>query len=78
LEADKPQSSYQLFDETDEAAVEVKPVAASPVQPAVNAGKGRNGLNFAQEYFYVFSEVRSLLIITGILFAVMIGLTFVV
>jgi hypothetical protein len=78
LDADKQQGSYPPFDETDEAAVEVQPAVAAPTQPAASAGNGRGAVNFAQEYFYVFSEVKGLLIITGILFVVMIGLTFVI
>ncbi len=79
LDIDKQQTPSQLFDEADdEVAAEVKTPAAVTVKPAAVAGNGRNVINFAQEYFYVFSEVRSLLIITGILFAVMVGLTFVV
>jgi hypothetical protein len=35
-------------------------------------------INFAQEYHYVYSELTIILIITAILFAVMIGLSFVI
>jgi hypothetical protein len=69
--------SSQLFEEAAEEIVEAEtPVVSAP--PVASPTNGRSQVNFAQEYFYVFSEVRGLLIITAILFAVMIGLTFVV
>ncbi|HXV44037.1 MAG TPA: hypothetical protein VEC96_13300 [Anaerolineae bacterium] len=38
----------------------------------------RKALNFAQEYFYVYSELKNVLIITALMLAVMVGLAFVI
>ena len=52
----------------------VPPVKAAQATPANN----RKTINFAQEYFYVYSELTHILIITVLMFAVMVGLSFVI
>jgi len=52
----------------------VLPVKAAQATPANN----RKAINFAQEYFYVYSELRNILIITVLMFVVMVGLSFVI
>jgi hypothetical protein len=52
----------------------VLPAKATQASPANN----RKTINFAQEYFYVYSELRNILIITVLMFAVMVGLSFVI
>lgn len=50
------------------------PAKASQAAPANN----RKAINFAQEYFYVYGELRNILIITVLMFMVMAGLSFVI
>jgi hypothetical protein len=38
----------------------------------------RRGLDFAQEYFYVYTELRTMFLVTVLMFAVLIGLSFVI
>lgn len=59
----------------------VKP--AAPVAPAPEISKPANGsasknvaVDFAQEYFHVYQELRNLLIITVAMLVVMAGLAF--
>ena len=52
----------------------VLPLKAAQATPANN----RKTINFAQEYFYVYSELRNILIITVLMIAVMVGLSFVI
>jgi hypothetical protein len=50
-----------------------------PLKAAQAASIGnRKEINFAQEYFYVYTELRTILIITLIMFVVMAGLAFVI
>jgi hypothetical protein len=50
------------------------PLKAAQAAPLNN----RKALNFAQEYFYVYTELKNVLIITVLMLAVMIGLGFVI
>lgn len=47
-------------------------------QAETSSSASQDGLNFAQEYFYVYSEIRTFLIIGVLMFAVLIGLSFVI
>ena len=65
------------------AAEAVPPVVRDPLIPSLKAAQAtpatnRKVVNFAQEYFYVYSELRNILIITVLMFAVMVGLSFVI
>ncbi len=56
------------------------PKAVTPLAEPVKAASPtrRKKVNFAQEYFYVYSELRGFLLITVIMFAVLVGLSFVI
>jgi hypothetical protein len=53
----------------------------TPVSPET-VGRGpvtsRKMVNFAQEYFYVYQELRNIFIIAVVMFAVLVGLSFVI
>jgi hypothetical protein len=59
-----------------------EPVArlAMPTGPkgaeAVTTNNKKSVINFAQEYFYVYSELKTILVVTMLMFVVMIGLSF--
>ena len=55
----------------DEFPLPMKAAQAAPIN-------NRKVVNFAQEYYYVYPELRNIMIITAILFVVMIGLSFVI
>jgi hypothetical protein len=72
-----------------EAAAPVPPTAAAPIRtpkastPAVQptpaeAPVSRKLVAFAEDYYYVYSDLGSFLIITVVMFAVLIGLSFVI
>ncbi len=48
--------------------------AALPVEPA--PATNRKGVNFAQEYFHVYFDMRTVLIISALMFVVLIALSF--
>ncbi|MCB0167921.1 MAG: hypothetical protein KDI79_27080 [Anaerolineae bacterium] len=50
--------------------------AASPAAPAPAARAVT--VDFAKDYYYVYAELRQIFIITAFMFAVMIGLSFVI
>jgi hypothetical protein len=50
------------------------PLKADQAAPLNN----RKALNFAQEYFYVYTELKNVLIITALMLAVMVALGFVI
>lgn len=53
------------------------PVSPEPVAPAAAAGPTpRKTVNFAEEYYYVYSELRNIAIIAVLMFALMFGLGF--
>lgn len=59
------------------------PKTAVPVQktaaPAAPAPAARvTTVDFAKEYYYVYAELRKIFIITALMFAVMVGLSFVI
>lgn len=56
---------------------------AAPAAPAPEISKPANGpvsknvaVDFAQEYFHVYQELRNILIVTVVMFVVMAGLAF--
>jgi hypothetical protein len=51
---------------------------AKSTQAAVVNNRKFAAVNFAQEYYYEYSELSKILVITVILFVVMIGLSFVI
>ena len=55
---------------------EFTPAPAKMTQPAPAATRKSAAINFAHEYHYVFRELTTILIITVIMVAVMIGLSF--
>ncbi len=70
---------------TADAAVtpEVAPaVEAQPTPEAVEVAPSpkfnRKAVNFAQEYFYVYTELRNIFVIAVIMFIIMVGLLYVV
>ena len=54
------------------------PKKAAPVTPQAEAApvNNRKSVNFAQEYFYVFYDMRSVLIISVLMFVVLVALSF--
>jgi len=55
----------------DTAAEAQETTQPAPTPPAV-----QNDVNFAKEYFYVYKELRNILIVTLVMFAVMAGLAY--
>ncbi len=54
-------------------------VVTPPAEPVKTASPTRRKkVNFAQEYFYVYSELRGFLLITVVMFVVLVGLSFVI
>jgi hypothetical protein len=51
--------------------------AAQVVAPTL-AASNRKTVNFAEEYHYVYAELRNIIIIATLMLAVMIGLSFVI
>jgi hypothetical protein len=49
-------------------------VVESPASPEVR----RKSVNFAQEYFYVYTELRNIFIIAVIMFTLMVGFLYVI
>jgi len=59
------------------------PVRSSQAAPAVQptpaeASVSRKLVTFAEDYYYVYSDLGSFLIITVVMFAVLVGLSFVI
>lgn len=54
------------------------PEVTKPVQVGALNNRKAAVINFAHEYFYVYHELTTILIITAIMFAVMVGLAFVI
>jgi hypothetical protein len=60
------------------------PVAAAPVIPAPEEADVSNGisknilLDFAEEYYYVYHDLRNVFIVSLLMLAVMVGLSFVI
>ena len=65
---------------SDDAPVVVKAnLPASTANGAASApAASRKTINFAQEYFYVYGELRNILIVALLMFGVLIGLSFVI
>lgn len=62
---------------------EVEPSIETPPPPALIETPSspefrRKSVNFAQEYFYVYTELRNILIIAVIMFALMVGFLYVI
>jgi hypothetical protein len=57
-----------------QAAKPQQPTAATSVRPVSN----NKTVNFVQEYFYVYQDLRSLLLVSILMFAVLMGLSFAV
>ena len=57
---------------------EVEPLVEEPAIPEVvkETPVPRNVVDFAQEYFYVYTELRNILIVAIIMFIVMAGLAY--
>jgi hypothetical protein len=55
---------------------EFTPAPAKVLQPAPVSSRKTATINFAHEYYYVYHELITVLIITAIMFAVMAGLSF--
>ena len=55
---------------------EFRPAPAKVTQPAQVTNRKSAAINFAHEYYYVFKELTTILIIAVIMVAVMIGLSF--
>jgi len=60
----------EVSKETESESQVVKPVAPESVQ--------RKAVDFAKEYFYVYTDLRSMLIIAAVLLVVMIGALYVI
>ncbi len=57
---------------------EVVPLLLAKASEATPANTRKAMVNFAQEYFYVYRELVTILIITLLMFGVMVGLSFVI
>jgi hypothetical protein len=55
----------------------VEPSRVEQEQPSAPVEFQRGDVDFAQEYFYVYTELRNVLIVTSILFLGMVGLLYV-
>jgi hypothetical protein len=55
-------------------AVPVEVNATSPAEPALR----RKTVNLAQDYFYVYQELRTVLIVAVLMLIVLVGLSFVI
>jgi len=72
-EAAKPKQTPNIVEKVADSLEEApapKPAPAPP-QPAA-----RKVVNFAQEYLYVYTELRNVLIVALIMFALMFGLAY--
>lgn len=82
LETDKPRPFSPIYTPTDsllEVEQNIAPMmsrAAEAIAPTPR--KAAAAVNFAQEYFYVYSEFKTMLVITVLMFMVMVGLSFVI
>ena len=52
--------------------------AASAKMVDLGPSTSRKAVNFAQEYFYVYRELRNIFIIAVLMFVVLVGLSFVI
>ena len=54
------------------------PQVAAPVEKKATPAASRTTatVDFAREYYYVYAELRQILLVTAIMFAAMIGLSF--
>lgn len=80
LETDKPRPFSSLYTPTEPVEAGEVPATFTPrvAEPAlVNTRKTAN-VNFAQEYFYVYSEFKTIFVITALMFVVMVALSFVI
>ena len=50
---------------------------AEPVAPRATSSS-RNGVDFAQEYYYVYTDLRMIVIVGALMIVVLIGLSFVI
>lgn len=82
LETDKQRPFSPIYTPTEssfEAEENIAPImsrAAEAVAPTPR--KAATAVNFAQEYFYVYSEFKTIIVITVLMFVVMVGLSFVI
>lgn len=80
LETDRPRpfsSVYTPVEPAETAEVLVPPIPRA-AEPALANGRKAAAVNFAQEYFYVYSELKTIIAITALMFVVMVGLSFVI
>lgn len=75
-ETDKRQSQADIPQQARVAPVVVaQPVPVeAPAEPA--PGLARKAVDFAQEYYYVYTDLRNVTIIAVVMFALMFGLGF--
>ena len=65
--------------ETAPVSITTKDTAASiPATNDTSQSVSRRTVNFLQEYFYVYGELRNIFIIAVLMFVVLIGLSFVI
>jgi hypothetical protein len=57
-------------------AVSATPGASTPKQVETTPANNHKMVNFAREYFYVYQDMRNVLIISVLMFAVLVGLSF--
>lgn len=79
-ETDKPKTFSSLYTPAEpvEAGEVPAPFIPRVAEPAMVNSRKAASINFAQEYFYVYSEFKTILIITVLMFVVMVGLSFVI
>jgi hypothetical protein len=82
LETEKPKSFspvYTPMESSLDAEEAMAPMMAKAAEPVlINNRKATAAVNFAQEYFYVYSEFKTIFVITVIMFVVMVGLSYVI
>ncbi|HMQ54793.1 MAG TPA: hypothetical protein PKE64_09870 [Anaerolineae bacterium] len=62
---------------TDQIVALTETEASAPAADAPR-GPGRKTVNFGEEYFYVYREMRSILLVAVVMFVVMVGLAYLI
>ena len=53
-----------------------EPVSPEPADPSPEPAPKRKVVDFAKEYYYVYAELRNILIVAAVMFLIMFGLAF--
>jgi hypothetical protein len=69
-------STLTSAQETAPAEISEAPGETTLETAQVTAGPRRRGVDFGHDYYYVYTEMRNILIVAIAMFAVMVGLSF--